>query len=318
VDRELDLKEQYRQRREHNKRLTLENREKAYRLLPELLRIDEEVRAVSLQQWQSVLDDPFAAEQTIAKAYGRIEALNRKKQEILDKNPDVAALLQPVYDCADCKDTGMIGKRRCHCLVNAMIKNGQVNMPLIDRQTFDTFDLNVFPEGAQREQMRKVLSIFREYADSFPDVLKPNIHLFGGTGLGKTFLLSSLARCVLERGYQVGSYTAYRLTQRFLDFHLGRSSGIDDILNTDLLMIDDLGTEPIYRNVSREYLFTVINERMCAKRPTVVATNLTADALMQQYGERVFSRLFDGQYTRVLRLEGKDLRTLRPFAGGAS
>ncbi|MGI6169243.1 MAG: ATP-binding protein [Christensenellales bacterium] len=315
MDREVDFKEQYRQRREHNRKLTQANREEAFRRLPELLQIEEEILAVSLQQWQSVLEDPFAGEKTIDGAYGRIEALRRKKQKLLDQHPEEAFLLQPVYDCAECQDKGMIGRRRCHCLVNAMIESGQVNMPLIDRQTFDTFDLNVFPPGSQREQMGRVFAIFREYADAFPSVEKPNIHLFGGTGLGKTFLLSSLARAVLERGYRVSSFTAYRLIQRFLDFHLGRSAGIDDILEADLLIIDDLGTEPIYRNVSREYLFTVINERICSCRPTVVATNLMADALMQQYGERVCSRLFDGQYTRVLRLEGKDLRTLRTQGG---
>ena len=79
-----------------------------------------------------------------------------------------------------------------------------------------------------------------------------------------------------------------------------------------LLVLDDLGTEPVIPNVSEESLFAVLNERIGRRLPTVLATNLDFSALQQRYGERVFSRLTDSAATRVLRLEGENLRWRRP------
>ena len=77
-----------------------------------------------------------------------------------------------------------------------------------------------------------------------------------------------------------------------------------------LLLIDDLGTEPIMRNITIEYLFTLLNERMTRGQHTFLATNLNRTQIIEQYEERVASRLFDKTASVCIRLEGKDLRTL--------
>ena len=64
------------------------------------------------------------------------------------------------------------------------------------------------------------------------------------------------------------------------------------------------------RNITVEYLFTLLNERLAAKRHTVVATNMTRDQVMAHYGERVASRLLGSSHTVTYELEGKDLRQL--------
>ncbi len=76
------------------------------------------------------------------------------------------------------------------------------------------------------------------------------------------------------------------------------------------MLIDDLGTEPMMRNITVEYLFTLLNERMAAKRHTVVATNLTPVQLQERYGERVASRLLDKTCCAPVQLRGRDLRKL--------
>ena len=75
-----------------------------------------------------------------------------------------------------------------------------------------------------------------------------------------------------------------------------------------LLLIDDLGSEPMVKNITREYLFTLINERIAAGKGTVIATNLSPDDLEEVYGERVRSRLTDQHRSIVLKFSGKDLR----------
>ena len=83
----------------------------------------------------------------------------------------------------------------------------------------------------------------------------------------------------------------------------------EDILNVDLLIIDDLGTEKITDYKITE-LFTIINTRLLNQNhkitKTIISTNLNVDELFQIYTTRIGSRLA-GNY-RFLRFFGDDLR----------
>ena len=76
----------------------------------------------------------------------------------------------------------------------------------------------------------------------------------------------------------------------------------------DLLIIDDLGTEPIYKNVTEEYFLMILNERLLNKMPYIVTTNLTQAQLFERYGERILSRLNDKRSGKTTKIEGVDLR----------
>ena len=84
----------------------------------------------------------------------------------------------------------------------------------------------------------------------------------------------------------------------------------DQLLNVPLLLIDDLGSEPMMRNITVEYLFTLLNERMAMNRHTVICTNLSPMQVQERYGERVMSRMFDRSRGATIQLTGKDLRRL--------
>ena len=64
------------------------------------------------------------------------------------------------------------------------------------------------------------------------------------------------------------------------------------------------------RNITVEYLFTLLNERAAARRHTVICTNLNPAELRERYGERVGSRLLDQTLCAAVQLKGKDLRRL--------
>ena len=81
--------------------------------------------------------------------------------------------------------------------------------------------------------------------------------------------------------------------------------------NVPLLVLDDLGSEPVIPNVSFEWLFAVINERTLAGLATVCSTNLTLSQLQTRYDDRFMSRLCDKNTTQVLHLTGENLRTVR-------
>jgi len=75
-----------------------------------------------------------------------------------------------------------------------------------------------------------------------------------------------------------------------------------------MLVIDDLGSETKLNNVSEEYLYLVLNERMAKKRSTVITTNLDYEQISARYGERIASRLFDKNNSIVTSVSNTDLR----------
>ena len=104
--------------------------------------------------------------------------------------------------------------------------------------------------------------------------------------------------------------TAFNLNSLFLKYHTTnvkeRDYILTNLIETDVLLIDDLGTEPIIKNVSIEYLTLLLTERQ--NKHTIIATNLTDEEIQNKYGDRVFSRLTNKNMSKLLYLDGDDLR----------
>jgi DNA replication protein DnaC len=118
----------------------------------------------------------------------------------------------------------------------------------------------------------------------------------------------------MERGYTVIFLTAFKLNEIFLRYHLDHRDGgrdyLENIYGCDLLVIDDLGTENIFKNVTVEYLLSLISERMFSGAHTLITTNLDGVQLMSRYGERLYSRLTDKRKTYIFQFTGKNLRRI--------
>ena len=135
----------------------------------------------------------------------------------------------------------------------------------------------------------------------------------GFPGLGKTYLLNCMGKRILQRGYSVLKLTAFKLMEILKVSYLNNDSALTslgDLLSVDLLLIDDLGTEPRYNNITVEYLFSLINERVLSRKHTVIATNLTPSNVKERYGERIYSRLSDDNTGGFFELKGDDIRTI--------
>ena len=97
-----------------------------------------------------------------------------------------------------------------------------------------------------------------------------------------------------------------------IDYRFGKNSSkdiYDNILDVDLLIIDDLGTECM-NSMKFTELFNVINTRLLNQNnhitKTLISTNLNLQNLHQNYDERIFSR-FIGNYN-ICRFFGDDIR----------
>ena len=73
----------------------------------------------------------------------------------------------------------------------------------------------------------------------------------------------------------------------------------------ELLIIDDLGTELNNAFITSQ-LFLCINERLLARKSTIISTNLSLDELQNEYSERIFSRLVSNY--EIMLILGDDIR----------
>lgn len=230
--------------------------------------------------------------------------------------------LEEKYACEKCRDTGYtddIPAKFCECfereLKLRMFEDG--TMAGLDEQNFESFSEELIecmngPEDAERIMMARLMC--EKYANDYPKNVRPNILLYGLGGVGKTFMLNCIFARIIERGFSGVRITAYRLHEVMRKKHIGSeedANTYDELIETPLLMIDDLGTEPMLRGISVEYLFTLLNERCAARRHTVIATNLMPKEIMERYGERVSSRMLDRSRWMLIEMRGNDLRRAR-------
>jgi DNA replication protein DnaC len=226
--------------------------------------------------------------------------------------------LDTVYRCPACADMGYVEqfgvRKRCNCLVQRMLDASYGGEPEeYIQHSFDNFDLSVFPDHiiengmTQRQYMARLKQRLEEYSEQFPVNPQPGILLYGNTGLGKTYLLNCVRRRVMEKGYSAVRLTAFQLFDEIREIHMSRGS-LHSFITPDLLIVDDLGTEPFFQNITVEYLFNVINERMQRMKHIAFATNLVPQDLLKRYGERLLSRLFNTSYMGVSALSGQDIR----------
>ncbi len=292
-----------------------------------------------LDERQSLLDaavrqavhNPAQIGERVATLEGRMRALNDQLAATLAAQGFVADYLEPVYRCALCRDTGEVGTplhRWCACFEQRLVELlcSEVGMAALRVENFDTFNLDIFPDDeevlpgmlpgkrlTQRLHMQRVLAVCQRYADDFPNTDRRNLLLLGPSGLGKSFLMNCIAHRVLSRGYTVMRITAPKLVEAMRRYHYNGENA--DLLaqwtGAQLLVIDDLGAEPMIENVTIVYLFNLINERMVTRRHTLLSTNLSNSELVQAYTERLASRLLDAHTTLVLPFAGRDLRLMR-------
>lgn len=211
----------------------------------------------------------------------------------------------PPPSCPKCDDTGVVNGKICDCAIKlAVSESDNIELPLYD-----------FASGyaSAPEELKRTYEQMRAFCDKFPETNIKNIVLMGGSGTGKTYLMGCIAKELALR-CSLMFLTAYGFNKRLTAYHTTFDETKDDylepILDSDVLIIDDLGSESIIRNVTKEYLFIVINERNLKGKATLVTTNLDMKALEERYGAKITSRLFDKNVCYAKILKGYDLRKI--------
>ena len=258
-----------------------------------------------------VLQQLAAGKLTPAAAKSRIGAIGAERRTLLISMGLPGNYLDTIYTCPKCKDTGEVGspRRLCTCAMKKqqeqMLSGSRIN----DRETFSQFSETIYPDDDQKKQGLGMKRFCERYVAALPNPEKPNLLIVGNSGLGKSWFGNAIAFAAIEKGVQTLKSTTYQCIQRILNGIDAREDTIAPFLTTELLVLDDLGTEAMVPNVTVETVFRILNERAAAKLPTVLITNLDRDGLFERYGERVASRMIDGALTSIVLLRGDNLRT---------
>ena len=283
--------------------------EQLYKDVPRLTEIDNALGRIGSRAAITALSGDMQALSLIQKDS---EELQKEKQEILNS----AGIKKPEPKCNFCNDTGYIGSNYCSCVKSLAKKMSfeelSKHMPL-NNQHFDNFDLTFYPDKADkngivpRKNMTSVLKMAKEYAINFTPSSK-SLLFIGDVGLGKTHLSLSIVSEVLAKGYDVVYGSAQNLfsaAEREHFSYTGESAKTDALLQCDLLVIDDLGTE-FMTSFTQSLFYNIINTRLLSCKPTIINTNLNFKELEERYTPRITSR-FMGEY-KLVKFFGTDIR----------
>ena len=126
-----------------------------------------------------------------------------------------------------------------------------------------------------------------------------------------------IAKELLKKGKTVIYQTAPVLLDSVIDYKMNKQKNnseniLQSVLNADLLIIDDLGTESL-NSMKLSELFNIINTRILNLNQkitkTIISTNLNIQDIFRNYEERIGSRI--AGYYDIYCFFGDDLRLNR-------
>ncbi len=264
------------------------------------------------------------------------ERLLKERREFLLRNgiPEDYDTIR--YNCERCKDTGndpSDDKGRCSCYLELLIPflKRCSNFAGLSGYSFSKFDPMLFSskkdeetyrsKNSPREQMIAIKEAAERFVSSFEQPDQPGLFFIGSPGTGKTFIAGCIANALISRGISVLYVSAPEMFEMINEYRVVSASfspdkerlekasdAYNDILESDLLIIDDLGTETSNANRQPE-LLTVINHRTGQSGKMIITTNLGMTDLMNYYDERLISRIYGG--FSVYKFFGEDIRMIQ-------
>ena len=261
-----------------------------------------------------------------ARGAGRAEAAaalaeaRQKRDALLAASGRSPQALEPKFTCPLCQDTGVAQGKTCQCVRREMqrLRREEIEaMSSLSVTRFDTMKLDYYPNTRDpqtgrsvRQYMAELLADLQDYAAAF-DLDSENLMFTGNAGLGKTHAALAVAGSALDKGYDVIYISSPDFFSRVETLHFGsdpageKDALLETVTGADLLILDDLGTE-FNSSFVISTLYSLLNDRLGRRRPTILTTNITDGALLEKlYTEKVASRISAFVPYRFL---GEDIR----------
>lgn len=332
LGREIAL--MYEQRRDRAMRTREQRQEEAFSRIPALADLTAEIGTLGVRYARGILREEGGDAEELA---ARLKSLKERRAALLAQSGFAPNWLEPQWECPLCEDTGYMtapdgrSSMPCSCSRQLVLERLYQSSNLT-RDTaigFDQFVEAFYPEEASREQygvdgpvrehMRAVRDHVRQFVDQFALEGTRSLYLYGPTGTGKTFLAKSAGKALIEKNRTVLylSAPAFFEAARAAKFHDADQPDAAEsyrrILDVNLLILDDLGTEPASDSRYAD-LLSLLEERARPSREprrSIIATNMDVKRLYAAYNERIGSRVA-GEFD-ILPFAGKDIRVLKRF-----
>ncbi len=312
------LQTEYEARRQESDRIFFERRREVENKCPEIGRLMDSRQQLIFSSIRGIASGHPA--ESVEEKMGQINTDIRKQLTENGYDPDY---LEPVYVCGICKDTGYVGypvREMCSCMQKELNRRlyQEVGLGEDQEQTFERFDRTIFPDTkipalgcSQREMMDMIRDMTYTWAAQWPDVKeKAGILLSGASGLGKTYLMHAMLKVLLDRGLNAMMLSSYKAQDIMRKAYFSRDGqeDLDMLMDYDVLLLDDFGTEPLMDNVTVTQFFNLFNERQTRGKACLISTNLSPKNLRDRYTERIASRLLDKNHMLIIEMRGEDVR----------
>lgn len=321
------IRREYDNRQIRNSQILRKRHDEVYKRIPQYKELCDRIAELSIRQATLSLETDTAVPDSF---YKEKELLSEQKNRLLASNGFPPDYLAPVYDCADCQDTGFLDNKPCHCFRQAVVRllyDQSGIAATLERHNFSHFKTGYYADNYVDEttnltpaaNIDKVLAICHEFTERF-DSCYDNLLFYGNTGVGKTFLTHCIAKELLDSSHTVIYLTSLQLFDilekcKFDKYEstVQASSQLSYIMDCDLLIIDDLGTE-LTNSFTASQLYYLMETRDAAKHSTIFSTNLSFEELRHRYSERIFSRFTNYTFLKII---GDDIRLKKALAGNA-
>lgn len=296
-------------------------RSQLYLQEPRLEEIDRELSQIGIDTAKAILKTDDSAP-TMRQLAERSLTLQQEYEGILDNLGLPHTVLEPVYVCEKCHDTGYVELSNrtvaCDCLKKLMsdlaCEKLNEKSPL-ELCTFDSFNLDYYSDRPDANgsvpfnRMSNIFNYCRDYADNF-SVSSRSLIMRGATGLGKTHLSLAIANEVLRKGMSVVYVSAPDILtklerEHFTHQYQDEDNTFQSLMKCDLLIIDDLGTE-FSTQFTVSAVYNIFNSRILSGKPIIMNTNLTVNELLSNYSQRFVSRMMGS--CDKLEFIGEDIR----------
>lgn len=313
------VKVEFEKRKLEQIRLRDERIKEVYEKVPQVAEIDKEISKMGNEMVQLILSEPKRANEFLQMVKDKLLDLKQERINALSSGGFKSDYTDIKYRCNKCEDTGYVNGAECECykarLREEAYSESNISI-LIKTQTFEKFNEYLFSDKkdkngvSQRQVANENFNFCMKYAEEF-DKRGDSLLLYGGAGLGKTFLSTCIAKCLIDEGKNVIYQSSVSMFNYYMDYIFNRTESMDAresferLKKCDLLIIDDLGAEATNVQMS-SFLFEILNDRILAGKKTIISTNYNLKEIAMTYSERIHSRIM--QHFSILRFIGDDLR----------
>lgn len=163
---------------------------------------------------------------------------------------------------------------------------------------------------ADDNQCPEMTKVAHNFVERFNDLKERHKGLvwYGNVGTGKTFLASCITNALIDNGRRCLFTNVMQIEKAFASDFRGRDEYMERLVEFELVVLDDFGTERDTEYVN-EIVYDVVNTIYENGGVLLITTNLTPEDFLNpsdMFRRKTYSRLFEMCY--FMNFEGNDRR----------